>query len=199
MGPQDIISIRNRFHMKKTSLQIFLLLAISSSVIAACQKADAVLFEDRSTVSKADKSAWTATADSETPEGWENTGFASATIDDDFSTYWHTDYSTVVPYPHWVLIDMKTEQNMISVEIANRQATNPNTAGMKKFKLEGSNDGTTFTSLGEFPFAISNAPQGFPVSSAKPYRYLKVTALEAQRATTNHTFLAEIDVFTTKK
>ena len=185
--------------MKKTSLKIFLLLALTTTVIAACKKADAVLFEDRSTVLKADKSTWTATADSETPEGWENTGFASATIDDDFSTYWHTDYSTVVPYPHWVLIDMKTEQNMISVEIANRQATNPNTSGMKRFKLEGSNDGTTFTSLGEFPFAITNAPQGFPVSSATPYRYLKVTALEPQKPTTNHTFLAEIDVFTTKK
>jgi hypothetical protein len=185
--------------MKKTSLKIFILLAITSSVIAACQKADAVLFEDRSTVLKADKSSWTASADSETPAGWENTGFASATIDGNFATYWHTDYSKVVPYPHWVLIDMKTEQNMISVEITNRQATNPNTVGMKKFKLEGSNDGTTFSSLGEFNFAISNAPQGFPVSSATPYRYLKVTALEPQRAGTNHTFLAEIDVFTTKK
>ena len=185
--------------MKKTSLQIFFLLAITASVIAACQKADTVLFEDRSTVLKADQSTWTATADSETPDDWENTGKASATIDGDFNTYWHTDYSTVVPYPHWVLIDMKTEQNMISVEIANRQATNPNPVGMKRFKLEGSNDGTTFTSLGEFPFAITNAPQGFPVSSATPYRYLKVTALEAQRPATNHTFLAEIDVFTTKK
>jgi hypothetical protein len=186
--------------MKKISLKIISLLVITSSVIAACQKADAVLFEDQSTVSKADKSTWTATADSETNPGQENTGFASATIDGDFNTYWHTAYSTVVPYPHWVLIDMKTEQNMISVEIANRQAgTAGNTNGMKKFRLEGSKDGTTFTSLGEFPFAITNSPQGFPVSSATAYRYLKVTALEAQRAATNHTFLAEIDVFTTKQ
>lgn len=185
--------------MKKTLLQLLVLFSIGA-LPAACGKADAVLFDDKSTVVKADKSKWTATADSETPPGWENTGFASATIDGDFATYWHTDYSGApVPYPHWVLIDMKEEKNMISVEITNRQAASANTNGMKKFRLEGSNDGTTFTSLGEFPFAITNAPQGFPVSSATPYRYLKVTALEPQRATTNHTFLAEIDVYTTKR
>lgn len=169
-------------------------------LLTACGKADAVLFEDKSTVVKADKSAWTATADSETPPDWENTGFASATIDGDFSTYWHTDYSgDPVPYPHWVLIDMKQEQNMIAVEITNRYATPANKSGMKKFKLEASNDGTTFTDLGTFDFAITNDPQSFPVSSETAYRYLKVTALEPQKAGTNHTFLAEIDVYTTKK
>ena len=185
--------------MHKISLKIILLLAVTATIAVACKKADAVFFQDKSTVMKADKTAWTATADSETPDGWENTGFASATIDGDFSTYWHTDYSVVVPYPHWLLIDMKTELNMISVEITNRQASSANTRGMKKFKLEASKDGTTFTNLGGFPFAITNDPQGFPVSSATAYRYLKITALEPQRAGTNHTFLAEVDVFTTKK
>jgi hypothetical protein len=174
------------------------LLIVSMMAAQACKKSVAVYFEDKSTVMKADKTSWTATADSETPAGWENTGFASATIDGNFSTYWHTDYSVVVPYPHWLLIDMKTEQNMISVEIANRQAATPNSVGMKKFRLEASKDGTTFTNLGEFPFAITNDPQGFPVSSATSYRYLKITALEPQRASTNHTFLSEVDVFTTK-
>jgi len=186
--------------MKKISLKIVVLLAIIATGVVACGKADAVLFEDKSTVVKADKTNWTATADSETPPDWENTGFASATIDGDFSTYWHTDYSgDPVPYPHWVLIDMKEEQNIITVEITNRQAASANTSGMKKFRLEAGNDGTTFTNLGEFNFAITNAPQGFPVSSATAYRYLKVTALEPQKVGTNHTFLAEIDVYTTKK
>ena len=184
--------------MQKISLKIITLLAFTIIVAVACKKAEAVFFEDKSTVMKADKTGWTATADSETPDGWENTGKASATIDGDFSTIWHTDYSVVVPYPHWLLIDMKKDQNMISVEITNRQATPANTRGMKKIKLEASKDGSTFTNLGEFAFAISNDPQGFPVSSAEAYRYLKITALEPQRAGTNHTFLAEVDVFTTK-
>lgn len=164
----------------------------------ACNKPEAVLFNDKSTAARADKSGWTATADSETPDGWENTGKASATIDGNIATYWHTDYSVVVPYPHWVLIDMKAAMHIVSVDITNRQATTPNKSGMKKFKIEGSENGTDFTSLGEFQFAITNDAQPFPVSSSVGYRYLKITALEPQVSGTNHTFLGEIDVYTTK-
>lgn len=183
--------------MKKIPVSIFSFFLVA---IFSCNKPNAVLFEDKSTAVMADKSSWTATADSETPDGWENTGKASAVIDGNINTYWHTDYS-VSPspdYPHWVLIDMKTEKNMISVAVTNRQASSPNRAGMKKFRLEGSKEGTNFTSLGEFNFAITNNAQQFPVSSATAYRYLKLTALESQTGTTRHTFLAEIDVFTTK-
>lgn len=184
--------------MKKILTRLIVFMAITSSIFIACKKADAVLFQDKSTVLKADKTTWIATADSETPDGWENTGKASATIDGNFSTYWHTDYSVPVPFPHWLLIDMKTEQFMIAVEVANRQAATANTRGMKKFKLEGSKDGSSFTSLGQFNFAITNDPQSFPVSSAIAYRYLKLTALEPQRAGQNHTFLSEVDVYTKK-
>lgn len=170
------------------------------SVVFACNKPDVILFEDKSTALMADKSTWTATADSETPDGWENTGKASAVIDGNKNTYWHTDYSVspAPAYPHWVLIDMKEEQNLISVAVTNRQAATPNRSGMKKFRLEGSTDGNNFTSLGEFNFAISNDAQSFPVSSSNAYRYLKLTALESQTGTAPHTFLAEIDVFVTK-
>ncbi|RYG03427.1 MAG: discoidin domain-containing protein [Chitinophagaceae bacterium] len=183
--------------MKSIQLYKSLAAIVIISTIS-CNKPDAVLFEDRSTAMVADKTGWTATADSETAPGMENTGFASATIDGDISTYWHTDYVAVVPYPHWLLIDMKTEKNIISVDISNRQAASPNTAGMKRFRLEGSVDGASFTDLGEHDFAITNSPQSYPVSSATGYRYIKITALEPQRAGTNHTFLSEVNVFTTK-
>jgi hypothetical protein len=185
--------------MKKTRLIYAAMLAVGLVTFSACNKPEAILFEDKSTVAKADKTGWTATADSETPDGWENTGKASAIIDGNINTYWHTDYSVVVPYPHWVLIDMKNEKHIISVDIANRQrAGTPNAVGMKRFKIEGSKEGTNFTSLGEFDFAKTNDFQSFPVSSENGYRYLKVTALTPQVTGTNHTFLAEIDVFTTK-
>lgn len=185
--------------MKKFELLYLATLVTALAILMACNKPESILFEDKSTVIKADKTTWTATADSETPDGWENTGKASATIDGNINTYWHTDYSVVVPYPHWVLIDMKTTKNIISVDIANRQTSGaPNAVGMKRFKLEGSTDGTTFSSLGEFTLAIANGFQSFAVSSENAYRYLKLTALEPQRAGTNHTFLGEIDVFTTK-
>ncbi|WP_164735213.1 discoidin domain-containing protein [Pseudoflavitalea rhizosphaerae] len=180
------------------SAKIYSIVLACFCAMTACNKPEAVLFNDKSTAAKADKSEWTATADSETPDGWENTGKASATIDGNIATYWHTDYSVVVPYPHWVLIDMKSSLHIVSVDITNRQAATPNKVGMKKFRIEGSGDGTNFSSLGEFQFAITNDAQPFPVSSANGYRYLKITALEPQVAGTNHTFLGEIDVYTTK-
>lgn len=183
--------------MKQTTLYSAFI-ALGILLITACNKPEAVIFEDKSTAARADKSAWTATADSETPDGWENTGKASAVIDGKLATYWHTDYSVVVPYPHWVLIDMKKELNLVTVDITNRQASTPNKSGMKTFRMEASKDGSSFTKLGEFAFAITNDVQSYPVSSATGWRYLKITALEPQVAGTNHTFLAEVDVYTTK-
>lgn len=183
--------------MKQTTLYSAFI-ALGILLITACNKPEAVVFEDKSTAARADKSAWTATADSETPDGWENTGKASAVIDGKLATYWHTDYSVVVPYPHWVMIDMKKELNLVTVDITNRQASTPNKIGMKTFRLEASKDGSSFTKLGEFAFAITNDVQSYPVSSATGWRYLKITALEPQVAGTNHTFLAEVDVYTTK-
>jgi hypothetical protein len=182
--------------MKKIVLSLLLGIVM---LVSSCDKADGVLFEDKSTAVKADKSTWTATADSEAPDGYENTGKASAVLDNNIATYWHTDYVVSTPdYPHWVLIDMKKEHKLITVVVTNRQAATPNKSGMKKFKLEGSTNGTSFTSLGTFELAISNSPQSFPVSTAQTHRYLKLTALESQTGTTKHTFLAEIDVFTVK-
>ncbi|WP_316735805.1 discoidin domain-containing protein [Pedobacter aquatilis] len=178
---------------------LFGLLAGFTLLTASCDKAESILFEDKSTAIKADKTTWTATADSETPDGAENTGKASALLDNNIATYWHTDYTVTNPdYPHWVLLDMKKESKLVAVVVTNRQAATPNRSGMKKFNLEGSTNGTTFTSLGTFNFAITNDPQTFPVSSANAYRYLKLTATESQTGTTKHTFLAEIDVFTVK-
>ena len=175
----------------------YLLLASTLMFVMACDKADSVIFKDESTALTVSKKDWTITASSFSADEAPN-GTPDKLIDNDSKTYWHTDYSVVTPYPHWVLIDMKKEVKMISVGVTNRYAATPNAVGMKKFKLEGSTDGTTFTSLGEFNFAISNDLQNFPVSSAKGYRYLKLTALEPQRAGTNHTFLGEIDVFGVK-
>ncbi len=100
----------------------------------ACEKSDAVIFEDKSTAIGAVKTGWTITASSfSTSEG--TNGGPAKLLDGDAMTYWHTDYSTVIPYPHWVLIDMKTPLKMISVGITNRYAATPNAVGMKKFKL----------------------------------------------------------------
>jgi hypothetical protein len=186
--------VSKNIQMKKIT---YLMLAIAILAIASCEESEALLFKDESTAVTPVKTGWTITASSFSSSEGTN-GPATKLLDGSNLTYWHTDYSTVTPYPHWVLIDMKAEIKMISVGVTNRYAATPNAVGMKRFKLEGSKDGTTFTSLGEFNFAISNDLQNFPVSSATAYRYLKLTALEPQKAGTNHTFLSEIDVFAVK-
>lgn len=180
-----------------------LILPFVSLLVAAsfsCNKPESVLFTDQSNAVTATKTGWTATASSEAPDGVENTGKASAAIDGNIATYWHTN-STVAPvpsYPHWILVDMKSDRNIINVLLTNRQAAAALATGIKKLKLEGSKDGTTFTSLSEFAFAVTNNVQRFAVSSVNAYRYLKVTALESQTSTAAPAFLAEIDVIVAK-
>ncbi|UKJ07486.1 discoidin domain-containing protein [Solitalea lacus] len=179
--------------MKK--LYISMLVA-AMAFTAACEKDTAVIFQDKSTAEQANKTGWTATADSETPEGWEDTGFASALLDGNVNTIWHTNYDDgdYPGYPHWVNIDMKKDLHLISVNVTARQN---NGSGMTKFKLEGSNDGTKWFVLGEnLVFnPATKTPQTYPVSSSKATRYLKLTALEGKA---KHTHLAEIDVVVAK-
>lgn len=183
--------------MNKNYLFISIILLLLN---IGCNKPETVLFEDRATATIANKTGWTATASSEelSGEGTIN-GRAATLLDGDINTYWHTTYTaTTNPvYPHWVILDMKKEISMISVILTNRQAATARANGIKKFRLEGSKDGTNFTSMGEFELAVSNAGQSFPVSSKEQYRYLRLTGLEP-RSTTTSTFLAEIDVVVSK-
>lgn len=183
--------------MKNTRSAVFCLLLVSAF---SCNKPEAVLFEDRSTAIIANKSTWSATASSEelSGEGPIN-GRAATLIDGDITTFWHSPWSLVSNpvYPHWVRLDMKEEKSIISVVVTNRQGGNPRANGIKKFILEGSKDGTSFTKLGDYELAVSNAGQSFPVSPKEKYRYVKLTALEP-RGTTTSTFLAEIDVVVSK-
>lgn len=166
---------------------------LMAAVLSACGKAEVVTFQDRSTVVKADRSGWTATASSEetTAEG----AGASMLLDGKIATYWHSAYSvTNPPYPHWISIDMKTPLKLVSVEITARQN---NANAMTKFKLEGSTDGNTWSLMGDNLVFIgaTKTAQSFPVSSSVTVRYLRLTALEGP---VKNNFLAEIEAFAGK-
>lgn len=164
-----------------------------TALLTACGKADVVTFQDRSTIIKADRSAWTATASSQ--ETVAEAAPAAMLLDGKIATYWHSEYSvTNPPYPHWVSVDMKTAIRLVSVEITARQN---NANAMTKFKLEGSTDGTSWSKLGDnlvFTGA-TKTPQSFPVSSSTEIRYLKLTALEGP---VKNNFIAEIEAFASK-
>ena len=85
---------------------IYILAFLGISLVTACDKADSIIFEDKSTAVTVSKSNWTVIASSFSADEAPN-GTPEKLIDNDSKTYWHTDYSKVTPYPHWVLIDMK--------------------------------------------------------------------------------------------
>lgn len=171
-----------------------LFILISAACMAGCGKADVVTFKDRSTIAAADRTAWTVTAS--TQETTCETAGAALVLDNNVNTFWHSAYCDITSsYPHWLNIDMKTPIKMVSVDITARQN---NANGMTRFRLEGSNDGTSWSMLRDsIPFVgATKTPQSFAVSSATAYRYLKMTALTGPTA---NTFLAEINVFTAKE
>jgi hypothetical protein len=183
-------------HMKHIFFCSITLLLIT---ISACNKPEAIFFKDNSTAGKADRATWTGTASSEelVGEGSVN-GRVTALLDGNYNSFWHSQWAGATPpYPHWILLDMKTAIKAVTIDVTARQN---NANGMTKFSLEGSTDGTTWVNLknggGVFTFDPANkSPQSYPVSSANAIRYLKLTMTEGKAASSH---LAEIEVYTSK-
>lgn len=178
--------------MKPIKFYIVLLFA-GMMTISACKKDKSAELTSNMEETRLDRSKWTITASSEQLTG-ENTGLATAVLDGDINTIWHSNYTGgQTPYPHWLLIDMKKNIVITKVLLTARQN---NAKGFTKFRLEGSTDGTAFTSYGEFTFDPAvTAEQSFPIAPARNIRYLKLTALEkAATQTGGVTFLAEFNV-----
>lgn len=191
--------------MKKIKLYICLF-TVGLTAVVSCNKPDVILYEDNATAVKADKTGWTITASSEevTGEGAVN-GRAAVVLDGIITTYWHSKYTGgAVPFPHWLIIDMKKANKLVTVDLTARHNNNN---GMTKFKVEGSVDGTNWTNIGitatnatgELTFAPANkTAQAFSVSSATAYQYIRITALQGPLVTTATTHLAEVDVLIAK-
>lgn len=133
---------------------------------------------------------WVASASTEQPTG-ENTGLASAVLDGNLSTIWHSRYTAPrSSFPHWLSFDMQTPIYVTKIAMAPRQN---NANGFTKFKLEGSLDGTTWFSLGdnlEFnPGLLSY--QEYPITR-QFLKNIRITMLEGKQ---DLTFLAEFVVY----
>ncbi|SEN68931.1 protein of unknown function [bacterium A37T11] len=134
---------------------------------------------------------WIATASSEQLNG-ENTGLASAVLDGDLNTIWHSRYdpepSTI--FPHWLSFDMINETYVTKIAMAPRQN---NSRGFTKFKLEGSLDGKTWIILGDnLTFDPANKSyQSYPIEPQN-LKNIRITMLEGLQ---DLTFLAEFVVY----
>ncbi|MFV0593231.1 MAG: DUF4998 domain-containing protein [Draconibacterium sp.] len=118
-------------------------------------------------------------------------GYATAAIDGDDNTFWHTAWaSSNPPHPHYLTIDLGSVVKMSAFELVKRKNKND---CQKNFKVEISLDGVTFTSLGTFIYEQANASQRYQTNSLPLLRYIKYTVTDGWTGA-NHTHLAEFNV-----
>ncbi|MDP4205841.1 MAG: DUF4959 domain-containing protein, partial [Bacteroidota bacterium] len=143
---------------------------------------------EESKISKADWSI--VDFDTQEPAEGAPNGLATAIIDDNLSTFWHSQWAAAnPPYPHYVTIDMKNPVKVSRIVLYNRLNK---TSGQTKIQLLGSIDGTTWIDFGTYPFKQINDGQSFRITSNPTVRYIKFVALEGPEF---FAFLAELDVW----
>ncbi|MBE8721117.1 discoidin domain-containing protein [Sphingobacterium pedocola] len=119
---------------------------------------------------------WTATASSFNA----SQGTPGAIFVDGSSPFWHSKWEGgTEKLPHWILVDMKAQQ-MITEIMINRRTTNND---LRKGSIEVSENGGTFTSVGELNWGTA------PASDDKRYvsfpkqkvRYIRINVTESNR------------------
>jgi hypothetical protein len=142
---------------------------------------------------KLDKTNWTIFDFSSQEAGGEGpiNGWATAVIDDNTGTFWHSQWSGGnPPYPHHFSVDMQELKKVSKVELFTR---NNDKRGMTKFSVSGSLDGTNWENFGEFDFDNEDyTGQSYTLDDLYEMRYIRITALEGE---SSFVFLAELNVF----
>jgi len=128
---------------------------------------------------------------SEEPAEGAPNGLASAVIDGDVNTFWHSAWAASSPdYPHYFVVDMKETVEISAVECFRRQG---NGGGQTKFKIYTSVDGVNFDDQGTFDFDSQiDDGQMYPLESLPEARYLKYEATEGPN---NFAFLGELNIY----
>ncbi|WP_303917696.1 DUF4998 domain-containing protein [Draconibacterium sediminis] len=125
----------------------------------------------------------------EPAEGAPN-GLASAAIDDNLGTFWHTQWSGGNPdYPHYFVVDMKDVVKINKIKTFRRQGDG---RGQTEFKIYTSLDGVNYTNEGTFNYDASLDSMAYNMTSLPMARYIKY---EATKGSNFFAFLAELDVY----
>lgn len=130
-----------------------------------------------------------------TGEGPPN-GLASAIIDGDVNTFWHSQWSGGTgTAPHRLVVDMGRSITINGFVFSQRQSL---TRNIKNLKVETSNDGTTWTAVAGSPFSLAQikAPQtkGLPASINCRFFRLEVSSNSDVYDGSNNAALAEVNV-----
>lgn len=117
-----------------------------------------------------DWSGWSASgSDVQASDG----GGYPSLFTDDRTTFWHSQYSPALetPLPHTLVIDMQKELQVAMIRIGRRHYTNNgnNYPTVKTMEIYGSMDGSSYTPIGGFTFALPwTAPDGTVVNGNSP-------------------------------
>lgn len=142
-----------------------------------------------------DRSGWTiAGFSTEEPAEGNGNGLATAAIDGNINTYWHTQWSGATPgYPHYLIIDMGELYTVANIQCTRRQGDN---RGQTECQILLSTDQTEWIDCGTFAVADTDDPQTHTLSSYEKARYIKYVATKGN----NHfAFLAEIAAYGSKE
>lgn len=133
------------------------------------------------------KSGWSAiVSDNQAGDG----GGAAALIDGNITTFWHSQYSPSISFPHWFKIDFGKEEILSKIGMI-RRGTNTN--GFVEYNLETSVDGINFTNIGTaLTFDPTKAEwQDYKLPNVIKARYVRVTMTKAKNAADAFTHLGE--------
>ncbi|MDR0714690.1 MAG: DUF5013 domain-containing protein [Bacteroidales bacterium] len=141
------------------------------------------------------KEEWTiADFSDHEPGSGESWGLASNIIDDDVTTFWHSQIVETQPsMPHWITVDMRSEKKFNGFYFVQTQEMSE--VGLAKgFRLEISSDNNSWTNVLEGEFTTSRARQEFAFAQQVTARYFKITILSGYNDVWWSQF-AEIDLY----
>ena len=132
---------------------------------------------------------------SEESTGESPNGPASLIIDNNLSTYWHSQYNGGTgAIPHHLTIDMKNVRLVKEISIAKRSGT----TDLKTAHAEVSQDGTTWVELAgafEYPKAVEPNAMTVVYDEAVKARYVKIVITESHR--TPFVSISEVRIYGT--
>ncbi|MFT4094431.1 MAG: M60 family metallopeptidase [Niabella sp.] len=151
---------------------------------------EATAFYDPSSWSIADYSS------QETVGEGSTNGYAARIIDNDISTYWHSQwYGTTATPPHYITINLGRKLSFSGFKFANRQSK---TRTIKNLYIDISNDNSTWTTLSDSPFSIPNdiTYRSYSLSSSVSAKYvrLRIPATSDVWDGTNYAAIAEFAI-----